>query len=85
MLQILQYHTRFIHLNLPYWTQFTRENLVSLQLVPSRVNNEDVQTQTTEEESEPESQTDTDVESAASSSVNALAWQDDPEFQAKVK
>lgn len=56
-----------------------------MQLVPSRVNNEDVQTQTTEEESEPESQTDTDVESAASSSVNALAWQDDPEFQAKVK
>lgn len=56
-----------------------------MQLVPSRVNNEDVQTQTTEEESEPESQTDTDVESAASSSVNTLAWQDDPEFQAKVK
>lgn len=63
---------------------YTRK-LGFLKLVPSRVNNEDVQTQTTEEESEPESQTDTDVESAASSSVNTLAWQDDPEFQAKVK
>lgn len=74
-----------MHLNSPYWTQFTAKIGVSLQLVPSRVNNDDVQTQTTEEESEPESQTDTDVESAVSSSVNTLAWQDDPEFQAKVK
>lgn len=56
-----------------------------MQLSPSRVNNEAVQTQTTEEESEAESQTDTDAESAGSSSVNALAWQDDPEFQAKVR
>ena len=55
---------------------------------PSRVNNEAVQTQTTEEESEADTQTDTDAESAVSagsSSVNALAWQDDPEFQAKVR
>ena len=60
---------------------------IPLQLSPSRVNNgaSALQTQTTEEESEPESQTDTDAESAGSSSVNALAWQDDPEFQAKVK
>jgi len=55
---------------------------------PSRVNNEVVPVQETEEESEAETQTDTDAESAvsaASSSVNAMAWQDDPEFQAKVR
>lgn len=57
---------------------------------PSRVNNEAVQTEATEEESEAETQTDTDAESAvstagSSSSVNAMAWQDDPEFQAKVR
>lgn len=55
---------------------------------PSRVNNEAVQTQAPEEESEADTQTDTDAESAVSagsSSVNAMAWQDDPEFQAKVR
>lgn len=55
---------------------------------PSRVNNEVVPVQATEEESEAETQTDTDAESAVSagsSSVNAMAWQDDPEFQAKVR
>ncbi|XP_078372053.1 pericentriolar material 1 protein-like isoform X2 [Oculina patagonica] len=63
----------------------TNENV---QMSPSRVNNEAVQTQATEEESEAETQTDTDAESAVSagsSSVNAMAWQDDPEFQAKVR
>lgn len=52
------------------------------------MNNEPVQTQAAEEDSEAETQTDTDAESAmsgGSSSVNALAWQDDPEFQAKVR
>lgn len=52
------------------------------------MNNEPVQTQAAEEDSEAETQTDTDAESAVSggsSSVNALAWQDDPEFQAKVR
>ena len=47
-----------------------------------------VQTQTTEEESDAETQTETDAESAfsgGSSSVNTLAWQDDPEFQANVR
>jgi len=55
---------------------------------PARVNNEVVPVQATEEESEAETQTDTDAESAVSagsSSVNAMAWQDDPEFQAKVR
>lgn len=50
-----------------------------------RVNNEALQTRSTEEESGAESQTDTDAESAGSSNANALAWQDDPEFQAKVR
>ena len=55
---------------------------------PSRVNNEVVPVQATEEDSEAETQTDTDAESAVSagsSSANAMAWQDDPEFQAKVR
>ncbi|KAK2563645.1 Pericentriolar material 1 protein [Acropora cervicornis] len=52
---------------------------------PVRVNNEALQTRSTEEESGAESQTDTDAESAGSSNANALAWQDDPEFQAKVR
>ncbi|XP_068701936.1 pericentriolar material 1 protein-like isoform X2 [Montipora foliosa] len=55
------------------------------QPTSSRVNNEAVRMQITEEESQAESQTDTDAESAGSSSVNAMAWQDDPEFQAKVR
>lgn len=38
----------------------------------------------TEEESETDGTT-TDTESNASSSVNAMAWQDDPEFQDKIK
>lgn len=60
-----------------------------------RVNNEDsrrdsVQTQTTgEDESEKGTQSDTDAEgsvaSGASSSLNALVWQDDPIFQEKVE
>lgn len=52
------------------------------------MNNEPVQTQAAEEDSEAETQTDTDAESAVSggsSSGYALAWQDDPEFQAKVR
>lgn len=56
-----------------------------LQPSPVRVNNEGLQTRSTEEESGAESQTDTDAESAGSSHANALAWQDDPEFQAKVR
>ena len=61
----------------------------------SRANNESarrdsVQTQTTgEDESDKGTQSDTDVEesvaSGASSSLNALVWQDDPVFQEKVE
>lgn len=60
-------------------------SLFYLQPSPVRVNNEALQTRSTEEESGAESQTDTDAESAGSSNANALAWQDDPEFQAKVR
>ena len=64
------------------------------QASSSRANNESarrpsVQTQTTGDESDAGTQTDTDAEgsvtSGASSSLNALVWQDDPVFQEKVE
>ncbi|XP_020606434.1 pericentriolar material 1 protein-like [Orbicella faveolata] len=78
--QLQEARTRVAHL-------FKQTN-ESAQVSPSRVNNEVVPVQATEEESEAETQTDTDAESAVSagsSSVNTMAWQDDPEFQAKVR
>ncbi|XP_022808607.1 pericentriolar material 1 protein-like isoform X2 [Stylophora pistillata] len=69
-------------------THLFKQTNENVQPSPARVNNEPVPTQAAEEESEAETQTDTDAESAVSggsSSVNALAWQDDPEFQAKVR
>ncbi|XP_032242223.2 pericentriolar material 1 protein isoform X2 [Nematostella vectensis] len=59
----------------------------SAQLATSRVHNEtgqegSVQTQT---DSESEAVSASDTESNASSSLNALVWQDDPEFQDKIR